>query len=193
LIWWIFNETQTKVIHNSRQYEQLSNNTFFSVTELTVVTDFSYFILLKKIQLHDVVLLISSVRFIENRTEVTKRNCSLTFWSTKFIRIIYKYSALMSQATHLISITETNLLILFRDMITVSSENHTKKHIYILWGKRRAFNYKAGGVYSNHCALRSTGRNIEHMSLTLFSSNPVNQMESCIVITYHLTLNTIHT
>jgi hypothetical protein len=124
LLWCIFNEIQTKVIYNSRQYEQLSNNIFSSVTNLTVVTDFSYFLLLKEI--YDLVLLISSVRFIENITKVTKQNCSLTLWSTKFIQIKYKYSASISQATHLSSITQTKLLILFRDMITVSSENHIK-------------------------------------------------------------------
>jgi hypothetical protein len=43
-----------------------------------------------------------------------------------FIYVIYQYSDPISRKTHRVSITNTNQLMLFREIIAVYCENHTK-------------------------------------------------------------------
>jgi hypothetical protein len=60
-----------------------------------------------------------------------------------------------SQETHYVSITKPNPLMLFREIIAVYCENHTE-HINTLCGYNAEFYYgKAGGLYSDHCVLKS--------------------------------------
>jgi hypothetical protein len=52
--------------------------------------------------------------------------------------MIYKNPVRTSQETHYLSITKTNLLMLFKEIITVNWENHTK-HTDTLYGQNAEF------------------------------------------------------
>jgi hypothetical protein len=55
---------------------------------------------------------------------------------------------------HTVSITTTNRLMLFSEIIAVCCENHAK-HISTLFRKNaEVFSVAAGGIYSCHCALK---------------------------------------
>jgi hypothetical protein len=58
-----------------------------------------------------------------------------------------------SRETHYFSITKTNRLMLFREIMEVYSQNHAK-HVNTPCGQNAGlFNATGGGTYSNHCAL----------------------------------------
>jgi hypothetical protein len=72
---------------------------------------------------------------------------------TEFLQIIYNNSVRTSQETHYVSATKPNRLMLFRETVAVSCENHTE-HTRTLCGQNTEFYYvNAGGTYSNRCAL----------------------------------------
>jgi hypothetical protein len=61
----------------------------------------------------------------------------------------------MSQETHYVSVVNINWLMLFGETIADYSENHMKNRQTHSVGRMRSFGYvKAGGIYSNHWALR---------------------------------------
>jgi hypothetical protein len=61
----------------------------------------------------------------------------------------YMNSVRTSQETHYVSATKANQLMLFRERVTVYCEKSTE-HINTLCRQ----NAKAGGIYSNHLALK---------------------------------------
>jgi hypothetical protein len=66
---------------------------------------------------------------------------------------IYKNRVRTSQEPHYVSMTKTNRLMLFGEIIAVYCENHTE-HINTLCGQNAEFlNFKAIGRYSYHCRL----------------------------------------
>jgi hypothetical protein len=86
---------------------------------------------------------------------------SLTHVNTVFINRFYtsevwnssKNSVCTSQETHYVSVTKTNQLMLFREIITTYCENHMK-HTNTSCGQNTGFlNVTAGGTYSYHCTL----------------------------------------
>jgi hypothetical protein len=67
---------------------------------------------------------------------------------------LFKSSVPTSQETHCISIIKTNWLVLFREIIAVYSENHTK-HINTIFGQNGEFvSAKADGTDNNQCVLK---------------------------------------
>jgi hypothetical protein len=79
----------------------------------------------------------------------------LTLWSSKSIWIVYESLVPTSQKAHCIAITLDQLVkaglrtndCLFRESYKI--------RIYSLWAKCTFLNVRAGGTYSNHCALKS--------------------------------------
>jgi hypothetical protein len=68
--------------------------------------------------------------------------------------MLYKNSVRTSQETHYVSATKASQLMLFRETITVYCENHTE-HTSTPSGQIAEFYYViAGGIYSNHSALK---------------------------------------
>jgi hypothetical protein len=66
----------------------------------------------------------------------------------------YKYRDRTAQWTHSISVIETNQLMLYREIIAVCSEIHTK-HINTRCGQNvELLNVKPGGTYSNRWVLQ---------------------------------------
>lgn len=83
---------------------------------------------------------------------------SHTFYLSPFdpwkLILILKNSVPTSQKTYCISITKTKQLMLFREISTVYSENHTK-YINTLFGQNaKCFNIKAASPYICHYALK---------------------------------------
>jgi uracil DNA glycosylase len=65
-----------------------------------------------------------------------------------------KNSVRTAKKTPHFTITKINWLTLFKEIIAVYSENHTK-HINTTWGQNaELLNVKSGGTYSYHCALK---------------------------------------
>jgi hypothetical protein len=54
-----------------------------------------------------------------------------------------------------VSITSINWLMLFREVVAVYSENHTKPRICSVDREHELLNVKAGGAYSMHCSLKN--------------------------------------
>jgi hypothetical protein len=68
--------------------------------------------------------------------------------------IVYTNPVRTSQETHYVSTTKPNRLMLFGETVAVYCENHTE-HTNILCGQNVEFwCVKAGGMYSNHWALK---------------------------------------
>jgi hypothetical protein len=66
---------------------------------------------------------------------------------------VYKDPVHTAQQTHSVSVIQTSQLILYREIIAVCSEIHTK-HINTLCGQNVEFvNVKVGGTYSNQWTL----------------------------------------
>ena len=66
------------------------------------------------------------------------------------------------------SVIKNSQLILYREIIAVGSEIHTK-HINTLCGQKAEFvNVKAGGTYSDHWALEGYMSVIKTSQLTLY-------------------------
>jgi hypothetical protein len=64
----------------------------------------------------------------------------------------YIYSVRTAQKTHSVSVIKINQLMLYREIIAVCSEIHTK-HINTLCGQNvELWNVKLGGTYSDHWA-----------------------------------------
>jgi hypothetical protein len=68
---------------------------------------------------------------------MTKALSFLVLWSPKFISItgIFTNSANVSQKTKHVSITSTDLSLLFREIIAVFYDYHEKHIIYTMWAK----------------------------------------------------------
>jgi hypothetical protein len=62
--------------------------------------------------------------------------------------MLYKYSVCTSQETHYVTAKKTNRLMLFRETVADSCENHTE-HTNTLCGENAEY-VKAGGTYTNH-------------------------------------------
>jgi hypothetical protein len=68
--------------------------------------------------------------------------------------IIFKNSVRTAKKTPHFTITKINWLTLFKEIIAVYGENHTKR-INTLCGQNvELLNLKTGGTYSYHCALK---------------------------------------
>jgi lipoate-protein ligase B len=71
----------------------------------------------------------------------------------KLVWIIFENSVRTAKKTQHFTITKINWLTLFKEIIAVYTENHTK-HINKLCGKNaELLNVKAGGKVSYHCVL----------------------------------------
>jgi hypothetical protein len=80
--------------------------------------------------------------------------CRLTLQRLNFFLITYINPVRTSQETHCVSTTKPKRLMLFRETVAVYCENHTE-HTVMLCGQNVEFWYvKAGGIYSNHWALK---------------------------------------
>jgi hypothetical protein len=78
-----------------------------------------------------------------------------------------------SGKTHRVSITETEQLILFREIIAVYSGYHMKQR----GQNTHFFNIKAGGIYCNHSGLKDQPTNQPTNQPTSQSINqPTNQV-----------------
>jgi hypothetical protein len=78
---------------------------------------------------------------------------------------IFKNSFLTSKYMKCISIANINWLVLFREIIAIYSENHTKP-IYTLCGQNaELLILKVGGTYSYHWALKVQGsHNVQNLN-----------------------------
>jgi hypothetical protein len=88
----------------------------------------------------------------------------------------YIYTVRTSQETQYVSATEPNRLMLFRETVAVYCENHT------LCGQNAEFmNVTAGGVYSNHSALKSVQDKsaMSWQASVMHQATPSRENESC--------------
>jgi hypothetical protein len=60
-----------------------------------------------------------------------------------------------SQETHYVTATKPNRLMLFRKTVAVYCKNHTEQTDTLCCQNPKFCCVKAGGTYSNHCALQS--------------------------------------
>jgi hypothetical protein len=70
---------------------------------------------------------------------------------------IHKPSFPTSQETHCTLFTKTNLFMLFREIISVYSDNHIKYINEICDGNAEFFNFKAGGIYCHDLGVTVDG------------------------------------
>jgi hypothetical protein len=68
--------------------------------------------------------------------------------------MLFKNSVRTSKRTPHFTITKINWLILFKEIIAVYTENHTKPKKNTLCEQNAEFIVKAGGTYIYHCALK---------------------------------------
>jgi hypothetical protein len=89
--------------------------------------------------------------------------------------------AVSTSQIHTASITKTNHLMVFRNIIVVSCENHMK-HMTIQF-----FNTEVGGIYSYHFALKGGAVSFSILSVfcTVVSSN-VTRTHNFQIFTFHL-------
>jgi hypothetical protein len=81
--------------------------------------------------------------------------CLFNPYGLKFFYTLYKDSARTLQVTQWVSITQSNQLMLFREIIAIYCENHTKHKCTVCAECRGFVNlFKAGGTYSDHWALK---------------------------------------
>jgi hypothetical protein len=80
-----------------------------------------------------------------------RSNAEINLYRLNFFYTIYMNLVRTSQETYYVSATKHNRLMLFREIIAA---NHTE-HINTPCGQNAGFQcVKAGGIYSNHCALK---------------------------------------
>ena len=71
---------------------------------------------------------------------------------------LYIKTQSVPRSKHYISVIQTSQLMLYRGIMAVCSEIHTK-HINTLWGQNVEFvNVKLGGTYSDHWTLEGQDR-----------------------------------
>jgi hypothetical protein len=72
----------------------------------------------------------------------------------KPVKIIFKNSVRAAKKTQLFTITKINWLTLFKEIIAVYSEKHTKPINTLFRQYTELLNVKAGGTYNCHLALK---------------------------------------
>jgi hypothetical protein len=98
------------------------------------------------------VIRLAARRYFVNITFPLHRLISYLTGNT--LRVHYIYQVRTSQETHYVSLTKTNRLSLFNQIIAVYSGNQ-KKHKYKHCGQSAEFLYtKEGGIYTNHWTLK---------------------------------------
>jgi len=60
------------------------------------------------------------------------------------------------RSEHSVSVVKTSQLMLYREIIAVCSEIHTKHTNTVCGQNVEFFNVKPGGTYSDHCALKGS-------------------------------------
>ena len=74
------------------------------------------------------------------------RERTVTIWRLRLNRITFKYPVRTAQETHTVSVIKTSQLMLYREIIAVCSQMHTK-HINTLCGQNVEFvSVKPGGI-----------------------------------------------
>src|SRR5215470_5839521 len=86
----------------------------------------------------------------------TKHINTLCGQNVELLNVNWRYIKIQSvpHSKHTVSLIKTNQLMLYREIIAVCSQIHTK-HINTLCGQNvELLNVKPGGTYSNHWALK---------------------------------------
>jgi hypothetical protein len=73
--------------------------------------------------------------------------------SVSFVILLCMNSVLTSQKTHYVCATKINRLALFKEIIIVYCENHTKSLSILCKKGRLFFSVKGSGTNDNHCVL----------------------------------------
>ena len=101
-----------------------------------------------------------------------------TVWAER--RIIYKYTVRTAQKTLSVSVIKTSQFVLYREIIAVCSQIHTKFINTLCERNVECFNVKPSGAYKNHWALTGCVKCLPMwMNLTLawkpFIKNPYTE------------------